>query len=46
MPSAEVEARVTRLAVYPVKGLGGRLLKEVVIQDRGFAWDRRWMLVG
>jgi MOSC domain-containing protein len=46
MPNAEAEARVTRLAVYPVKGLGGQLLEEVEVQDRGFAWDRRWMLVG
>jgi hypothetical protein len=29
MPTAEVEARVTRLAVYPIKGLGGQLIQEV-----------------
>src|ERR1700739_3470069 len=46
MPNAEAEARVTRLAVYPVKGLGGQLLEEAEVRDRGFAWDRRWMLVG
>jgi uncharacterized protein YcbX len=46
MPNAEVEARVTRLAIYPVKGLGGQLLEDVEVQDRGFTWDRRWMLVG
>ena len=46
MPDAEVEARVTRLAVYPVKGLGGQLLEQVEVQDRGVVWDRRWMLVG
>jgi uncharacterized protein len=46
MPNTEAEARVTRLAVYPVKGLGGQLLDEVEVQERGFAWDRRWMLVG
>jgi uncharacterized protein len=45
MSDAEVEARVTRLAFYPVKGLGGQLLEEVEVQDRGFTWDRRWMLV-
>jgi uncharacterized protein YcbX len=44
MPTAEVEARVTRSAVYPIKGLGGQLIQEVEVQDRGFAWDRRWML--
>ena len=41
MSDAEVEARVTRLAFYPVKGLGGQLLEEVEVQDRGFTWDRR-----
>lgn len=46
MSNGKVEARVTRLAVYPVKGLGGQLLEAVEVQDRGFAWDRRWMLVG
>jgi uncharacterized protein len=43
---AEAEARVTRLAIYPVKGLGGQLLDGAQVQDRGLAWDRRWMLVG
>ncbi|MBV8215773.1 MAG: MOSC domain-containing protein [Verrucomicrobia bacterium] len=46
MPDSESDGRVTRLAIYPVKGLGGQLLEEVEVQDRGFAWDRRWMLVG
>ena len=46
MPDSESDGRVTRLAIYPVKGLGGQLLEEVEIQNRGFAWDRRWMLVG
>ena len=46
MPNPEAEARVTRLTVYPVKGLAGQVLEEVEVQDRGFAWDRRWMLVG
>jgi uncharacterized protein len=46
MPDSELDGRVTRLAVYPVKGLGGQLLEEAEVQERGFAWDRRWMLVG
>ena len=46
MPNAEVEARVTRLAVYPVKGLRGQPFEEAEVQERGFAWDRRWMVVG
>jgi uncharacterized protein YcbX len=33
------------LTVYPVKGLAGQPLEAVEVQDRGFAWDRRWMLV-
>ncbi|HTD16696.1 MAG TPA: MOSC N-terminal beta barrel domain-containing protein [Chthoniobacterales bacterium] len=46
MPDSESEGRVTRLAIYPVKGLGGQPLEEVEVKDRGLAWDRRWMLVG
>jgi len=46
MPDSETEGRVIRLAIYPVKGLGGQLLEEVEVKDRGLAWDRRWMLVG
>jgi MOSC domain-containing protein len=46
MPNSESEGRVTRLAIYPVKGLGGQVLEEVDVKDRGFIWDRRWMLVG
>ena len=46
VPDTEFDGRVTRLAVYPVKGLGGQLLEKVEVQERGFAWDRRWMLVG
>jgi len=38
--------RVTRLTVYPVKGLAGQPVEAVEVQERGFAWDRRWMLVG
>jgi uncharacterized protein len=46
MSDPEVQSRVTRLAIYPVKGLGGQLLDVAEVQERGFAWDRRWMLVG
>jgi uncharacterized protein len=46
MPDTEFDGRVARLAVYPVKGLGGQLLEEVEVQERGFACDRRWMLAG
>jgi len=46
MPDTGIDGRVTRLAVYPVKGLSGQLLEEVAVLERGFAWDRRWMVVG
>jgi uncharacterized protein len=46
MPDTEFAGRVTRLVVYPVKGLGGQLLEVTEVQERGLAWDRRWMLVG
>jgi len=45
MPDADSAVRVTRLTVYPVKGLAGQPVDAVEVQDRGFAWDRRWMLV-
>jgi MOSC domain-containing protein len=41
----DTEMRVTRLTVYPVKGLAGQSVDAVEVQDRGLAWDRRWMLV-
>ena len=40
------EPRVTQLVIYPVKGLAGQPCENVEVLDRGFAWDRRWMLVG
>jgi uncharacterized protein YcbX len=46
MPSADVEVRVTQLTVYPVKGLAGQPREAVDVLKRGFAWDRRWMLIG
>ena len=46
MPETGIELRVTRLTVYPVKGMGGQAMEAVEVQERGFAWDRRWMLVG
>jgi uncharacterized protein len=41
----DTEMRVTRLMVYPVKGLAGQPVDAVEVHDRGLAWDRRWMLV-
>jgi uncharacterized protein len=42
----DLEPRVTQLVIYPVKGLAGQPSETVEVLDRGFAWDRRWMLVG
>ncbi len=36
---------VTGLFVYPVKSLAGIPLSEAQVTDRGFRYDRRWMLV-
>ena len=31
--------------IYPIKSLGGIRLEEAVLEERGFQYDRRWMLV-
>ena len=36
---------VASLHVYPIKSLGGFMLNEAHLTDRGFEHDRRWMLV-
>src|SRR6266567_8284204 len=36
---------VSELYIYPIKSLGGISLKSAVLSDRGFEYDRRWMLV-
>ncbi|MEP6845621.1 MAG: MOSC N-terminal beta barrel domain-containing protein [Panacibacter sp.] len=36
---------ISELYIYPVKSLGGIAVKEASLTDRGFAYDRRWMLV-
>lgn len=36
---------VSRLFIYPVKSLGGIEISSAVLTDRGFQYDRRWMLV-
>ena len=37
--------KVTALWIYPVKSLAGQSISEAELQTRGFADDRRWMLV-
>jgi uncharacterized protein YcbX len=39
------ELFVSAVNVYPVKSLGGISLAEAVVEQRGLAHDRRWMLV-
>jgi len=36
---------VSELYIYPIKSLGGISLKTATLTDRGFRYDRRWMLV-
>lgn len=37
--------QVSQLYIYPIKSLGGIAVTVVNITDRGFEYDRRWMLV-
>lgn len=36
---------ISQLYIYPIKSLGGIALDEALVTDRGFQYDRRWMLV-
>ncbi len=36
---------VQDIFVYPIKSLGGIRLSEALVEERGFRYDRRWMLV-
>lgn len=36
---------VQDLFIYPIKSLGGIRLSEAVVEEKGFRYDRRWMLV-
>ena len=36
---------VSELFIYPIKSLGGIPLRSAKVTDRGFQYDRRWMLV-
>jgi uncharacterized protein YcbX len=40
-----MELSVASLHVYPIKSLGGFSVEAARLTDRGFAHDRRWMLV-
>ena len=36
---------LSEINIYPVKSLKGRSLESAVVEERGFQFDRRWMLV-
>jgi uncharacterized protein YcbX len=36
---------VQNLYLYPIKSLGGISVPEALVEERGFKYDRRWMLV-
>jgi len=36
---------VSDIFIYPIKSLGGIRLEEGIVQEKGFQYDRRWMLV-
>jgi uncharacterized protein YcbX len=37
--------QISELYIYPVKSLGGISVQQAELTDRGFKYDRRWMLV-
>jgi uncharacterized protein len=37
--------QISHLYIYPVKSLGGIAVDKALVTDRGFEYDRRWMLV-
>ncbi|MDR9439980.1 MAG: MOSC N-terminal beta barrel domain-containing protein, partial [Halomonas sp.] len=41
----ECPVKITQLANYPVKSLGGIMLDRAELTERGLAYDRQWMVV-
>lgn len=37
--------KISELYIYPIKSLGGIRLNRALVTDRGFEYDRRWMLI-
>lgn len=37
--------QVSQLYIYPIKSLAGVAVSSAIITDRGFQYDRRWMLI-
>ena len=38
-------AKISGLFIYPIKSLGGIEVESALLTDRGFQYDRRWMLI-
>lgn len=45
IPSADIQVRIARLFVYPVKSCAGVELREAVLTEAGLDLDRAWMVV-
>jgi len=43
--SMELEYSVQDIYIYPIKSLGGIRLEAAEVEEKGFKYDRRWMLV-
>lgn len=37
--------KISELYIYPIKSLGGISIQQAEVTDRGFKYDRRWMLI-
>lgn len=37
--------KISELYIYPIKSLGGISVNQAEVTDRGFKYDRRWMLI-
>ena len=44
-PTPTVVGEITSLVIYPLKSAKGIQVKSVLLNERGFAFDRQWMVV-
>jgi uncharacterized protein YcbX len=44
-PQGEVQARISRLFVYPIKSCAGVQVRDVLLTETGLEFDRAWMVV-
>lgn len=45
LPPGELQSRIARILVYPIKSCAGVDLKEAVLTSTGLDYDRAWMVV-